>query len=91
MPALSPTAVLNTATGKVSILRGGSTVWGTLDGIVWGDTIVWGTSVITGMDALGSSIIWGDSVFGMADGIVWGDSMLSLAPPQALSANDGDE
>jgi len=91
LPALSPTAVLNTTTGRVSILRGGSSVWGTLDGIVWGDTIVWGTSVITGMDALGSSIIWGDSVFGMMDGIVWGDSMLTLAPPQALSANDGDE
>ncbi len=89
--ALSPTAVLNPVTGHVTIQRGGPGVWGTIDMTVWGDSLVWGVNVLSGTDALGYSITWGDSVFGTVDMTVWGDSMLSLAPPQALSDNDSDQ
>ncbi len=90
-PALSPTAVLDSATGRVYIQRGGNNVWGTLDSIVWGDTLVWGTAVLNGLNVTGNSLVWGDTVFGAMDSIVWGDTLLSSAPPQALSADDGDQ
>jgi serine protease AprX len=89
--ALSPTAYLDPVTGRVSMKRGGSGIWGTTDAIVWGDTIVWGTSVLNGALSNGAAIVWGDSLFGSLDAIVWGDSMLTSAPPAPLSAGDSDE
>ena len=90
--ALSPTAYIDSATGHVVIRRTGSGVWGTLDASVWGDTIVWGSSIFNGVLATDlSSIVWGDTVFGTLDAIVWGDSMLTMAPPAALSDGDSDE
>lgn len=91
LPALSPTAVFNSTTGHVTIVRGGALVWGTDDGLVWGTGMVWGSSVLNGMDALSNYITWGDSVFGLDDLVVWGSSMLTTAPPQALSTDDSDQ
>jgi serine protease AprX len=90
-PALSPTAYLNPVTGHVTIRRGGHGIWGTDDMTVWGDSLVWGNAVLAGFDALGFSITWGDTIFGLDDMTVWGDSLLSMAPPQALSADDSDQ
>jgi serine protease AprX len=92
LPALSPTAYIDSATGHVAISRGGPNIWGTTDGIVWGDGLVWGTSVLTGgLTATLDGIVWGDTVFGATDGIVWGDTILTAAPPQALSSGDSDQ
>lgn len=90
-PALSPTAYIDPATGHVAISRGGASIWGTTDAIVWGDTLVWGTSLFNGILATTDAIVWGDSVFGTADAIVWGDTLLTAAPPQALSGGDSDQ
>jgi serine protease AprX len=89
--ALSPTAYLNPVTGHVTIHRGGHGVWGTDDMTVWGDSLVWGNAVLAGVDLLNFSITWGDTVFGLDDMTVWGDAMVTMAPPQALSANDSDQ
>ena len=91
-PALSPTAYIDPKTGHVAISRGGSSIWGTLDAIVWGDTLVWGTSVLNGsLTATMDAIVWGDDLFGSLDAIVWGDTLLTAAPPQALSSGDSDQ
>jgi len=90
LPAVSPTAVIDTASGHITIQRGGNSVWGTLDSIVWGDMIVWGDSLLSGVAVNGLSIVWGDTVVN-ANCIVWGDTILNMAPPQALSASDGDQ
>jgi serine protease AprX len=57
--ALSPTAIYDPASGKVTIVNGTSVVWGDS---VWSTSLVWGTSVFVN----GTSIVWGGSV-------VWGD------------------
>ena len=77
--ALSPTAVYNATTGKVSLVMGSGVVWGDsgpwATSIVWGGlvfvngtSVLWGDSVVWGSSTTqGSSVVWGD-------GIVWGDS-----------------
>jgi serine protease AprX len=92
--ALSPTAVYNSSTGKVSLVYGSSSVpatsvvWGT--SIVWGTSVVWGTNVNTASSVVwGTSIVWGTSsttgfsvVWGTdttsASSVVWGASTLPL-------------
>jgi serine protease AprX len=58
--ALSPTAVYDPTTGKVTIVNGNSVIWGDS---LWNTSMVWGTSVFVN----GTSVVWGDS-------IVWGDT-----------------
>lgn len=91
LPALSPTAMIDPNTGRVIIMRGGTTVWGTTDGIVWGDVMVWGSAIFTGQNLSGYSTLWGDNVFGTVDMVVWGDSLVGCTSLQAMSANDSDQ
>src|SRR5258708_11184257 len=51
--ALSPTAVANSSTGRVSLSNGNATVASSL--VVWGTTWVWGSSVVWGRNDSGRS------------------------------------
>jgi serine protease AprX len=94
LPASSPTAVYNSTTHKVTIVRNFLTSWGT--SVVWGDRLVYGVFVVNGIDYDGFSVVWGDSViWGMDDGgdgfsVVWGDTVLLAFSMQALG-NDEDD
>jgi serine protease AprX len=94
LPALSATAVYNSSTHKVTIVRNFLTSWGT--SVVWGDILVYGLDVLNGTDSDGFSVVWGDTViWGMDDGdggfsVVWGDSILLPMSMQALADGDDD-
>jgi|SRR5579863_5508810 len=93
LPAMSPVAVYNSATGTVTIVRNLSVVWGS--SVVWGDSVVWGSTVFSGsvnnMSVVwGSSVVWGDST-NAAFSVVWGSSLNSATTMTAMSAGDGDE
>jgi serine protease AprX len=94
LPALSATAVYNSVTHLVTIVRNLSTSWGA--SVVWGDSLVYGLDVFSGIDLNGFSVVWGDSViWGMDDGgggfsVVWGDSLVLPTSIQALDSGDGD-
>jgi serine protease AprX len=75
--AISPTAVYNSSTGKVTLTTDSSAVWGTSQ--AWSGPTVWGSSQFVGGSAImwgtgttsGSAIMWGTSdVWGSA--IMWG-------------------
>jgi serine protease AprX len=88
--AISPTAVYNPVTHKVTVAVNQAITWG--DAIIWGEAIVWGDSVFLSGTAIiwGDAIVWGDST-SAAFAIVWGDSVASATGIQALSADDGDQ
>jgi serine protease AprX len=93
LPALSPTAVFNSASKKVTMFRAMNVVWG--DNIVWGDNVVWGDMLFSGkLNGLnivwGDSIVWGDATAGGFN-VIWGTTVSSSADLQALSADDGDQ
>ena len=94
LPATSPTAMIDPATGKVVIVRNFSAIWG--DASVWGDFQLYGSSAFnvtlpSGLGAVwGDSAVWGDIV-NPAFGIIWGDSVNTILLPQALSADDSDQ
>jgi serine protease AprX len=92
LPALSPTAVRNPKTGKITIARNMATAWGNVS--IWGDAPVWGNFVfsIAGVTALNESVLWGDSaVWGQLESVLWGDSVIGAGAMQALSAGDDDQ
>jgi serine protease AprX len=92
LPALSPTAIRNPITKKVTIRRNMATCWGNLS--VWGDAQVFGNIVfsIAGVTAMDDSVLWGDSViWGLMDSVLWGDSVLSASSMQALASGDADQ
>jgi len=75
--ALSPIAMYNPATGKVTFSTGNSSV--SPSSVVWGTSVVWGSSVVWGANIAGSSVVWGSSVVSgssTASGfsVVWGSS-----------------
>jgi serine protease AprX len=94
LPALSATAVYNSATHRVTIVRNSLTSWGS--SVVWGDILVYGLDVLNGTDSDGFSVVWGDSeIWGIDDGgggfsVVWGDSTLLPMSMQALADGDDD-
>jgi len=67
--SLSPTAVYDSSTGNVSLVRDSSAVWGTTQ--AWSGPAVWGSSQFLG----GSSIMWGAGTTG-GSSIMWGASDL---------------
>jgi len=92
MPALSPTAVRNAVSKKVTIHRDFATSWGIVS--TWGDALVWGNIVfsVAGVTALDESVLWGDSViWGQDETVLWGDTANLSTLPQALSADDDDQ
>jgi serine protease AprX len=95
LPALSPTAVYNPTTHKVTIARNHLTSWGS--SVIWGDALLYGAFVLNGLSDDGFSVVWGDSViWGMADdgdgfSVVWGDCIFLVANLSALSDGDDDE
>ena len=96
LPAVSPTAVYNSVTRKITIVRNLSVLWG--DSILWGDAAVWGNVVFskTGVRSLDESVLWGDSVcWGDSTtagySSLWGSSVNANTSLQALSADDGDQ
>ena len=99
LPALSPTAVYDSASNTVTILRDFSVIWG--DSYLWRDSVVWGTTVFAGLSrgysvvwgdstGLGFSVVWGDCSSG-GFSVVWGSSIGATSAMQAFSADDGDE
>lgn len=86
--ALSPTAVYDPLTGKVSVLFGTSLVWG--DTSTWGTSLVWGDSVFLNGTSLvwGDSVVWGDKTF-QGFSIVWGDSLVWGTSNQTSSESIG--
>ena len=98
--ALSPTAIYDTATHKVTI---SNLVWGAdLDlGVVWGDTSIYGSAMFTGALVNSNPVIWGaDQTLGVvwgdstntAFGVVWGDSVVWVnAPLTATASDDSDQ
>ena len=95
-PAISPTAVFNAITRKISISRDFSVLWG--DSIIWGDSLLFGSFVFSrpALNALDESVLWGDSVIwgdALASGfsILWGDSVNAVTTLTALSADDSDD
>jgi serine protease AprX len=66
--ALSPAAVYNSSTKKVTLANGNSQIAGS--SVVWGTSIVWGSSIVWGTNVAGTSIVWGTS-------LVWGASTSS--------------
>jgi serine protease AprX len=92
LPALSPTAVRNSVTGKVTIGRNMATCWGNVS--IWGDAQVFGNIVfsILGITAMDDSVLWGDSViWGATDSVLWGDAAMSATSMQALASGDDDQ
>jgi serine protease AprX len=95
LPAVSPTAVYNTTTHKVTIARNSLTSWGS--SVVWGDTLLYGVFVLNGLSDDDFSVVWGDSaIWGMDDGgdgfsVVWGDCIFLVANLSALGDGDDDE
>ena len=94
LPAISPTAMVDPATGKIVIVRNFSIAWG--DSIIWGDAALYGTSAFAGSLTNGLSIIWGDSiVWGEATTtgyvIIWGDTVNASSQVAAMAADDGDQ
>lgn len=88
--ALSPTAVLDAASGKIYISSDASAVWNdqTIDGTrgVWGTRSVWGTSVIDADRAVwGTRGVWGTSDVAGARG-VWGTSAGAVNSTTASSS-----
>jgi serine protease AprX len=80
--AMSPTAVYNANTGKVTLTSDSSAVWGTSQ--AWSGPAVWGSTQFVGGSAImwgsgttsGSAIMWGSSgLWGSA--IMWGSSNAS--------------
>ncbi len=93
MPALSPTAIRNALTKKVSIHRDFLTSWSIVP--TWSDTSVWGNIVfsVAAVTALDTSVLWGDTtaIWGMDESVLWGDVAGLSAPLGALSADDDDQ
>lgn len=94
LPALSPTAVIDPASGKITIVRNFSITWG--DSIIWGDVALYGNSAFAGTLSSGLSIIWSDNIV-WSDagttgyGIIWGDTAGAASQLTAMSADDGDQ
>jgi Subtilisin-like serine proteases len=92
LPALSPAAIRNPLTRKVTIERNMATCWGSAS--IWGDAQVFGNIVfsIAGITAMDDSVLWGDSViWGLDDSVLWGDSALAASSMQALASDDDDQ
>jgi serine protease AprX len=96
LPVLSPTAVYNSVTRKVTIVRNLSTLWGDIN--LWNDAAVWGTVVFskTAVFSLDESVLWGDTVvWGDSTtagyNVLWGSSVNANTSLQALSADDDDQ
>jgi serine protease AprX len=92
MPALSPTAIRNALTKKVSIHRNFLTSWSIVP--TWSDVAVWGNIVfsVAGITALDDSVLWGDTaIWGQDESVLWGDTASLSTPLQALSADDDDQ
>ena len=90
LPAMSPTAVYDPVTKKVTIVVNQVIIWG--DVIVWGDTLIWGTNVLVNATGLiwGDAITWGDdSDPGFA--IIWGSTISANTTLQASDVDDGDQ
>ena len=95
-PAMSPIAVYNSSTGKVTLQNSATSgIWG--DNGIWGDHTVWGNYVwlssangIWGDNGLwGANGIWGDKTLLGFNGI-WGDKTLSgTTAPASASALTG--
>jgi serine protease AprX len=91
-PAVSPTAIYDSATGNTLVAATPGSVW--QDAVVWGTTIVWGTNVIVN----GTAIVWGTGgVWGTntnsAFAIVWGTTIVwgtSNPYPQTVAIH-GDQ
>jgi serine protease AprX len=91
MPALSPIAIRNPVTRKITISRNFMTSWGPVS--TWNDASVWGNIVfsVAGVTALDESVLWGDTViWGQDESVLWGDSVNANTALQALAA-DGDD
>lgn len=93
LPAFSPTAVIDPATGDITIVRNFNITWG--DNIIWSDFALYGTGAFAGSLSNGLNILWGDNVvWGEADTsgyvIIWGDTANSDSQPIAMAADDGD-
>ncbi len=85
--ALSPTAVRNTANGKVTLDFGSNAAWGTNaawgsnaawgTNSAWGTAAIWGANVLSGTNAAwGSNAAWGTNAAWGASAI-WGTSTVS--------------
>jgi serine protease AprX len=78
--APSPVAVMDPATGQVTLNNSQSITWG--NSITWGSSIIWGNSIVWGGNAvLSDSIIWGNSIIWgqtgvAANSIIWGNSIV---------------
>jgi serine protease AprX len=68
--AMSPTAVYNSNTGKVTLTSDASAVWGTSQ--AWSGPAVWGSTQFVG----GSAIMWGANT-NSGSAIMWGATDLS--------------
>jgi serine protease AprX len=67
-PALSPTAVYDSASGNVYLVSDSSAVWGST--AVWDNAAVWGTNVFADR----FSAVWGTNVVADRFSAVWGTS-----------------
>ena len=90
LPALSPSAVYNSASRHVSAVLNYALTWG--DAITWGEAMTWGDSVFVNGSAIiwGEAMTWGDfTTTGFA--LIWGDSVTAASGIQAMAADDGDQ
>lgn len=95
--ALSPTAIYDPLTHKVSLTSTPVAVAGT--SIVWGidaSSLVWGTSIVWGIDSVdANSVVWGDSVVwgNEADAgfsVIWGTSIVWGITDDVAFSDDQD-
>jgi serine protease AprX len=94
--AMSPVAVYNPLTGKVTLFfqnTAGQTIcWGS--SIVWGSTIVWGSQQFTDTASTvlwGSTVVWGSNT-STGFTVLWGSTIVwGSMDSQALSAGEDGE
>ncbi len=73
LPAKSPTAYYDAATGEVHLLYDTGALWGS--GSLWGSAAIWGSQSFVNADAAlwGSGALWGSAAL-WGSGALWGSS-----------------